>query len=479
MRIATVDQSTGALYVSGGTGAVDFPTTGGQAHAADLDAFVSKFAPTGELLWSRLYGGPGYDRAYEVSLSDDGTQLLVCGRAGPSFPTTSGVYQPTFAGAGTAPESAYGPEDGFAMKLNTATGNVIWATYFGDAANDINRSCDLDAAGNVYLGWHCRDTCTRNGTAGAFRVIPPGNGDSGVAKLSADGTTLIWFTYISGATGNETDNSPQVHVERSTGRVFFKTSTTSTDFPLNAAGLQTLVNPIQSTYSGGSDLGMAVVSADGSALEFSSYLGGPQYDNNELDGIAEDASGNMVICIATKSDGLPGTTGHFQTTNTAAPAGQNAYYATIKVSDPSSVLRATYLGGTGGAGQNLCHVDAATGRIFAVNNVGSGYPVTSTAYQPSLLGTGAAGLTLLSGDYDLLRWSSYFGGTTGATSGRAAGWWVSGNVLFAGGPGAAATLPMRNSFQSTKKGSDGWVAGFMATAPPTWTPTATPNPTAT
>ncbi len=86
LRDVAVD-GAGNIYVAGGTSSTGFHRTVGSPHQGAMDAMVMKFNPSGQLAWSRLLGGPSYDRAYAIEVDDDGN-VYVAGRAGPGFPTT-------------------------------------------------------------------------------------------------------------------------------------------------------------------------------------------------------------------------------------------------------------------------------------------------------------------------------------------------------------------------------------------------------
>ena len=112
----------GNRIVVGGTQSSDFPVTlgpafqtgGGKIGGAGLmDVFIVKFDAAGSVLWSRLLGGPNYDRAYDVEVDGAGN-IYLSGRAGAGFPTTGGVHQEQFGGG---QGGYYGDQDGFVASL--------------------------------------------------------------------------------------------------------------------------------------------------------------------------------------------------------------------------------------------------------------------------------------------------------------------------------------------------------------------------
>ena len=147
----------GNVIVVGGTKSTDFPTTPGAFQRVQqrtgllvgsggyCDAFVSKFSPDGELLWSTLLGGPNYDRAYGVEVDADGN-VLVCGRGGSGFPVTDGALQTEFRGSD---KGIYGMQNGFVAKLKADGSGLIWATFVG--TNSLCRDLAVDRDGHVYV----------------------------------------------------------------------------------------------------------------------------------------------------------------------------------------------------------------------------------------------------------------------------------------------------------------------------------------
>src|SRR5688572_11695421 len=131
LRDVVVDKSHN-FYIAGGTSAPDFPTTAGAYDSTangNWDAFVAKFNSSGQLIWSTLFGGPNYDRAYAIELDSQGN-VVIAGRAGENFPTTAGALQPTFSGDNNI-NSLYGKQDGFITRFSPDGGQLLSSTYVG------------------------------------------------------------------------------------------------------------------------------------------------------------------------------------------------------------------------------------------------------------------------------------------------------------------------------------------------------------
>lgn len=119
----------GFAYVVGGTRAA-LP---GQTTAGDYDAFITKWDPAGNSVWVRQFGTVGEDYALAVALDGDGAPIV----AG----ETSGLL----AGAG-----AFGGLDGFARKYDPA-GKVVWTRQFGSRSDDYAVAVAVGPTGDVYV----------------------------------------------------------------------------------------------------------------------------------------------------------------------------------------------------------------------------------------------------------------------------------------------------------------------------------------
>jgi hypothetical protein len=174
-------------------------------------------------------------------------------------------------------------------------------------------------------------------------------GDVFVAKINAEGSSLLYSTYIGGGR----DDLGRSIVVDPTGNAYITGETRSTNFPTQ--------NPLQGALGGSSDGFVAKLNSAGSDLIYSTYFGG---EADEYAGhIAIDAAGNACIVGGTRSAAFP-TKKPLQ----AALRGESdAYLAKLNPAG-SEVVYSTYLGGSG--------VDGAIG--VAVNLIGSVYIAGST-----------------------------------------------------------------------------------------------------
>src|SRR5262249_17385405 len=130
-------------------------------------------------------------------------------------------------------------------------------------------------------------------TSGAYSPsYRQGYSDAFVSRLSADGQRFLFSTYVG---GSDADGGVRITTDPN-GRIWIAGGTTSTNLPLG--------HPVQDTYGGGGQDGfLAELSATGSQLLFSTYLGGSDLDSAL--GLAVDGTGNVYVIGETESTDFP------------------------------------------------------------------------------------------------------------------------------------------------------------------------------
>jgi hypothetical protein len=381
--------SAGNAYVTGytSTSGSGFPGTAGSSiqnsNGGGNDAFVTKLNATGTaLLYSTYLGGSGDDQGWGIAL-DTTNNAYITGfttTSGSGFPGTAGsLIQNTNGGGGI-----YG--DAFVTKLNAAGTALVYSTYLGGSGNDAGylNGIAVDTAGQAYVtGFTDTPGSGFPGTAGSSIQNSNGGGqDAFVTKLNAAGTALVYSTYL-GGTG--TDISYGIAVDTG-GQAYVtgQTNTPGSGFPGTAG------SSIQSTHAGGPwDAFVTKLNAAGTALFYSTYLGGSGDDQGK--GIALDSAGNAFVAgtTTTAGSGFPGTAGSpVQSTN---GGGFDAFVTKLNTAG-TALVSSTYLGGSGTDGGSRIAVDTA-GQAYVTgqtNTAGSGFPGTAAS---SIQGTNA-------GDYD-------------------------------------------------------------------------------
>jgi hypothetical protein len=329
----------GAAYVTGSTTSTTFPTQSPAqpANAGGQDAFVTKLNTSGT--------GLGYSTYLGGSLDDEALGIAV--RSGAAhvtgytdsfdFPTTPGALRTT----------TLGPADAFATKVDATGSSLDYSTYLGGSGDDRGLGIAVNSSGEAFVTGMTQSPDFPT-TAGAFQTaLSPGfPSDAFVTKLNAAGSGLLYSTYLGGS-GDEDTNPVTLPVGialDSSGSAYVTGFTGSSNFPTQ--------NPIQASTGGALDAFVAKFNPSGSALDYSTYLGGTA--NDQGFGIAVDSSGAYVTG-STFSANFPTTAGAFDTT---LNGGQDAWVAKIgEAATPASI--------------SLSPADA-------VNSVGTTHTVTAT-----------------------------------------------------------------------------------------------------
>jgi hypothetical protein len=277
-----VDEA-GRIYVVGATASADFPTNGTTRPFAGgpHDAFVLKLT-TGStnLIYSTYLGGTGDDYGFGVAVDSAGSAVVVGLTTSADFPWTTNALQTNFAG---------GPYDVFITKLSPDGATQLYSTYLGGTADDEAHRVVLDNLGNICLAGFT--TSLDFPTNNALYSANHGFADAFVVKLDPSGANLIYSTYLGGAFNDEVWGIA-VDTNRN---VYVIGGTSSPDFPT--------VNAYQSFLRGSENVFVTRLNANGTALDYSTYLGGFSIDEGYA--IAVDHAGNAYITGRTSSANFP------------------------------------------------------------------------------------------------------------------------------------------------------------------------------
>ena len=296
-----VDSSSNA-YVVGFTYSKDFPVTPGAFQTTNKannalsrrTVFVTRLNPTGTaLVYSTYLGGTDHDFSSRIAVDASGNAYVTGDTGSADFPTTAGAFQTTYPGFGS----------GFATKLNPTGTALIYSTYLGSTSGPTRpRGIAIDGSGNAYVTGQAQ-SANYPTTFGSFRKgYCGGFSDAFVTKLSADGSSLVYSTYLCGS-GNDSDDAFGIAVD-SAGNAYVTGYTTSDAFPTTADAYAT-------NRAGGEDTFLTKINPAGSALVYSTFLGGANSDDGSA-GIAVDNAGHAYVAGATDSSDLPITPGAFQ-----------------------------------------------------------------------------------------------------------------------------------------------------------------------
>ncbi len=235
-----------------------------------------------EVVYSTLLGSSAGDQGYGIAVDAAGC-AYVTGRAGQiDFPLEH-PYQSTYGGV-------------FITKLSADGSSLVYSTFLGATTS---HAIKVDATGAVYVV----------GNAGAgFPLKNPiqstlkGNSDAFITKLSPDGASLVYSTYLGGSSSpNQPGDDEATDIGFTSENVAIVVGTTQADlndFPL--------VNPVQAAYGGGtSDWFVSVIDPNGSALLASSYFGGNDQESPPT--VAVDGSDAFVLNGSSYSSDLVST----------------------------------------------------------------------------------------------------------------------------------------------------------------------------
>jgi len=298
--------AAGDIYIAGGTDSLDFPILNAIKPVKDgvtREGFITKLANgDGSLLFSTFFGGSRSDEIYDITLNDAGEIYVVGKTQSTDFPTVNPIQ------SGLNLNQCF-CDDAFVTKFSPDALTVLYSTYLGGAARDSGQSIALDATNNIYItGSTQSDDFPTQAAIQPNRAGVNQDVDLFVSKISADGSSLVYSTYL-GGTRNE--SARRIAVD-SAGNAFVAGTTISVDFPTTAgayreqyiggarACLSGLSLPIDCT-----DMFVTKFVPDGSSLAYSTYLGGDRDDNGK--GIAINEAGEVFVVGESYSTAFPGT----------------------------------------------------------------------------------------------------------------------------------------------------------------------------
>jgi hypothetical protein len=283
----------GNAYVTGTTTSDNFPLFNAVQGAigGGSDAFVSKFSPTGNFLYSSYLGGFDNDRGEGIAVDNEQNIYVTGQTAADNFPLV-GEFQRRFAGGG----------DAFITKIAAEGTSLVYSSYLGGRDSDIGKAIAVDEEGHAYIVGRTGvpreiqpGAITGLGdfpTANAFQNQLQGSSDIFVTKVAPDGSGLVYSTFVGGS-GFETANDMALGEG---GQVYFVGETTSGDLPTRFV--------VQPSFGGNSDAFAGKLSPAGNDLEFLTYIGGSGFDTGE--GIAIGPQGfNAYVAGQTASNNFP------------------------------------------------------------------------------------------------------------------------------------------------------------------------------
>jgi hypothetical protein len=362
---------SGSAYVTGLAQSADYPTTAGAFDTSfngATDAFVTKLNSAGsELDYSTFLGGTNFDDGSDIAVRE-GRAFVTGQTQSADYPTTAGAFDTSFNGGST---------DVFVTKLNASGSALDYSTFLGGTGGmrkrDEGRGIAVDGGGSAYVTGltQLADYPT---PPGAFDTTffggPTGsNFDAFVTKLNASGSELVYSTFLGGTT-EDIGNGIAVRE----GRAYVTGYTRSADYPTTAGAFDTTRTR--------SDVFVTKLNASGSALAYSTFLGGTSLD--EGDAIAVDGEGRAYVTGSTTSANYPTTSGAFDRTFNGGY--QDAFVTKLNASG-SALAYSTFLGGTSSEGGSGIAVDGEDRAYVTGPTQSADYPTTPSAFDTTFHGT--------------------------------------------------------------------------------------------
>ena len=315
---------------------------------------VARLDASGEVVWTTEVEGHNHDVAGDLVLDGLGRLLITGWTDSDDFPTTPDAMDATLTGF----------RDVFLMKLSPVDGSIVYSTLLGGDYTDEGHGLALNDEGEIYIVGTTGSTDFP--TVDAYQSEPSAPlyiyTDVFITRLSPDAKVIRYSTYFGGF---EDDTGGKIGLDAD-GNIIIAGGTNSDDLPL--------VDAVSLTPN---DMFVSKLSADGSALLFSTYFGGE--DDDALAAMVVDAEGHAYLTGSTRSIGLPTTLGAYQYELVGEINGCQTYFpvtffncddvfVTKMATDGTGLVYSTYVGGT--------HIEEA--RDIAVDSGGRAHVVGYT-----------------------------------------------------------------------------------------------------
>lgn len=474
--------------------------------SADSFGFVAENRNADHLLvidpgldWASYLGGSSFDFILDAALDASGAVTVVGETSASDFPATNGAYDTTYNGSGP-PTS-----DVFVARFDATGSALIYATYLGGTSGDKPYGVAVDGQGTATVVGNCGSGFPT--TAGAWDTTLSGSSDAFVSRLTPNGTSLVFSSYLGGGSGDVanavalgSDDEPvvvgvtsssdffvspgafdsgasgqsDVFVTRfnSTGSGLVYSSrlggndgdvgtavdvlpagdpvvvgvTSSTDFPTTAGAFD-------ASLGGRSDAFAARLNASGTALVYATLLGGSKGDVAEA--VAVEGSGAAVVAGVTSSSDFSVVGGGLD----AGGGGASDAFAAKLRPDGTGLIFSSLVGGSRGDVPKGVLLDKSGAIVVAGQTSSTNFPTTPGAYDSSAGGSADAFVYQLSPDGSSLLYSSYYGG-----SGSDGGEGLTGDgaaLAVVVGVAGSGDLPTPGGFDGSLSGSgDGFVAAL-------------------
>ena len=346
--------------------------------ALDLPRSLRASTP---LLFASAFGGSQTDRVNAIATDAQGNIFLA-----------GDTYSLDFPGGSNPSRFPRPSADAFVVKLNPSGTRILYTAFLGGSGYDSARGIAIDSQGNAYITGVTTSSDLPT-TVGVYQRNSRSSGleEAFVAKFDIYGG-LVYATYLG---GSHSDTGYSIAIDGNLA-AYVAGGTNSPDFPVTP-------NAPQGSLAGASDCFVTKLNSTGSAVVYSTFLGGEDLD--VCKGIAVDALGSAFVTGGTASVGFP----------LRLPLKQNltgALDAFLTKLSPQGdrFLFSTYLGGEGADEGNAVQVDAAGSVYVGGDTMSTVFPVTAGALQTANAGDYDGFLCRFTSNGSQLLYATYLGG---------------------------------------------------------------------
>jgi len=453
MSAAMATDNAGNVYVVGSTTWPGSCNNGTQTHGVQ-NAVVVMVTANKQLGWC-TYIGKNIDWGYGIAL-DANNNVYVAGMTNSPNLATRGAFQTTLQGT----------YDAFVAELNSA-GSLLWLTYLGTALTSQANSVFVDSSGVYVTGY-----TTGNGwpVAGSVNQTAYGGGgfDIAMAKLSLDGSVLLWSGYLGGSSD---DVGYKMAVSPDGLHACLAGYSKSNNYPTTKGAFQNKKNAQRAAV-------VTCVDPGTGATQASTYFGGSTTDQQQCNacaaGLTFDHSGNLwIVGLAQRETSFPITADALQPDY---GGGLHDAFISELTTDLSttSLVYSTWFGGAGDDGAVAPQFDSSGNLWIHGNTFSDNLPVTGDAFQAMNGGpaqTADAFLLELSPQNSVtapwtVNYSTYLGGSANEFGGATQSLAVGAGVIWFTGYTQSSNLPLVDPFDN-KQGApeSGFVAQFCPSCP--------------
>lgn len=388
----------------------EFKITSNATHGTLVGFSVGKYDSTKPLIidpllvFSTYLGGSDKSHGNAIGVDAQGNVYVTGDISASDFPITPNAFQRSLSSTSI-----------YVTKFNKEGTTLLYSTYIGGTNGDKSSALAVDKEGNVFVTGFT-SSADFPVTKGAFAPKCPvqdGVGTAFVTKIAPDGSSLIYSSYLG---GSASDNGGGIAIDDD-GNAYVVGTTYSVDFPVTPGAYQTNNRSIE-----GGNAFVSKVNKDGSALIYSTYIGGSGSIANEMiigdvgEAIALDKEGFAYITGITYSQDFPVTKQAYQKQSRASMGKSNAYVAKLSPVG-NELVYSTYLGGNniyeGNEKGNGIAVDSEGKAIVVGRTCSDNFPVTKNAFQKtrsSLNKVETGFVSILDPSGSSLLYSTYLGG---------------------------------------------------------------------